>query len=29
MNFATKYAPKVIDDLVIENADTFQRIRRL
>lgn len=27
MNFATKYAPKVIDDLVIENADTFQRIR--
>jgi replication-associated recombination protein RarA len=27
MNFAAKYAPKVLDDLVIESSDTFQRIR--
>ena len=27
MNFGKKYEPKTIDDLVIENPDTFQRVR--
>lgn len=27
MNFAKKYEPRCIDDLVIENPDTFRRIR--